>query len=185
MEEKLKQNIEDFELGRISKAELLNRLTYLLKNNSKEVHNIFQEIILSKSEDELELGLTLLFLIEQNNEFTDILNYLILEPWHSKYEDIIHILQERKDPSSVSFIVKAMQKKYDYLESYGTGTGQFVCQCGHALASIGTKAALDAIRDLSNHSENILIRVEMKYRLRRVLGDNFLQSENSIRWWDL
>ena len=126
------------------------------------------EVIAFKKGEDVAQALTLLWLLEENHEFTDLLHQLILESWHTRYEEIIHSLQERKDPSSVPVIREAIQKKYEYLESYGTGTAQFISQCGHALKSIGTPEALEVIKDLAEHSNDPLVKAAMRYRWEKI-----------------
>lgn len=186
MTEKIKQDILDFELQKITKEELLSRLPFSLQDKSKGLRQIINDIINSKTGSEVEYGLTLLWLLEENYEFTDLLHVLILEPWHSRYEDIIHSLQERKDPTSIPIIRAAIHNKYEYLESYGTGTGQFISQCGHALKSIGTKEAIEAIKDLAENSINQVVKAEMKYRLDKIISlDNSTKAEKIKRWWEI
>jgi hypothetical protein len=183
MTEQLRQDILDFELKKITKEELLSRLPFSIENKSIELRRNINEIINSKAVNDVEFGLTLLWLLEEDNEFTDLLHLLTLEPWHNRYEDIIHSLQRRKDPTSVPVIKTAIQQKYEYLESYGTGTGQFISQCGYALFSIGTNDAVRVISDLSN-SDNELIKREMKYQLKRL--ERHPDTENTDktpRWW--
>jgi HEAT repeat protein len=185
MTDKLKQDILDFELQKITKDELLSRLPFSIENKSEELRRIINDVINSRIGSNVEYGLTLLWLLEDKNEYTDLLHSLIIEPWHSRYEDIIHSLQHRKDPTSVPIIKIAIQQKYDYLESYGTGTGQFISQCGHALKSIGTKEAIETIKDLADNSDDPIIKTEMKYRLNKIFSqDNVNKTEKVKRWWD-
>jgi hypothetical protein len=185
MTEKLRQDILDFELQKITKEELLSKLPFSLENKSKELRQIINEVLNSKVGSDVEYALTLLWLLEENYEFTDLLHVLILEPWHSRYEDIIHSLQVRKDPTSIPIIKIAIQNKYEYLESYGTGTGQFVSQCGYALKSIGTIEAIETIKDLAENSSDPVIKTEMKYRLDKIIAqDNSIKAEKVKRWWD-
>ena len=183
MTEELKQNIIDFQLGKLSREVLLSKLPNDTESKSKELRKIIENIIVTKNSKDIELGITLLWLVEENNEFTDLIHRLILEPWHTKYEDLIHDLQSRKENSSVPIIKKAIQQKYDFLESYETGSGQFISQCGYALFSIGTNDAIRAITDLSN-SDNEMIKREMRYQLKRL--EKHPDTENTDktpRWW--
>lgn len=189
MTEALKQAILDFEMQRITKQELLSKLPFSIENKSVELRALMNEIIKSKKGPDVEYGLTLLWLLEENNEFTDILHTLILEPWHSRYEDIIHALQVRKNPSSVPVIKIAIQQKFEHLEASGTGTGQFISQCGHALKSIGTEEAIETIKELSEKSEDPVIRTEMKYRLNKIRSQPKPtqpepEPEKVKRWWN-
>ena len=183
MTEELRQNIIDFQLGKLSKEVLLHRLQTDSETKLKELRDIIEEVIISKNSEDVELGISLLWLVEKNNEFIDLIHRLILEPWHTKYEDLIHDLQSRKDNSSVPIIKKAIQQKYDFLESYETGTGQFISQCGYALFSIGTNDAIKVITDLSN-SDNEMIKREMKYQLKRLEKHPDTENTNQTpRWW--
>ena len=122
MTENLRQAISDFDFQKITKEELLSRLPFSIEDKSRALRQMIHEIILSKNGSDVEYGLTLLWLLEENNEFTDLLHVLILEPWHSRYEDIIHSLQGRKDPTSVPIIKIAIQNKYEYFRNliYGS-----------------------------------------------------------------
>ena len=131
------------------------------------IRQIFADIVVSKRAEDLYYFLTLQSLFEEDDEFIDILHQLLQEPWHDRYEEIAHHLQHRKNPKSIPFLKDAMQKKFDFLESYGTGTRQFISQSGHALQRIGTKEAIDVIRELSRSSDPVL-RDEMLYRLSRI-----------------
>ena len=66
---------------------------------------------------------------------------------------------------------EAIQKKFKFLESYETGTRQFINQCGHALKSIGTDEAINVIKELAK-SEDPIIKDEMLYRISQIEGRN-------------
>lgn len=142
----------------------------LTTDNSTNLNIYFQELILNKDVDGIEDGLPLLFELE-NDEYIGILHQLILEQWHYRHEDIIHDIQKRKNPASIEFIKQAMQTNYAYLEAYGTGTRQFINQCGHALSSIGNSDVIDLIRELSK-SDNPVLKDEMLYRISRIENRN-------------
>jgi hypothetical protein len=183
MREELKQDIIDFNLGKLSKVVLLAKLPTDSGIRSKELRKIIEEAIATKNSEDVELGITLLWLVEEKNEFTDLVHKLILETWHTRYEDLIHDLQDRKEDSSVPIIKKAIQQKYDFLESYETGMGQFISQCGYALFSIGTHEAISAITDLSN-SNNEMIKREMHYQLKSLANHPDAENtEKTPRWW--
>lgn len=183
MTEELKQYIIDFQLGKLPRELLLSKLPNDNQTKSKEIRKIIENIIDSKNSEDLELGITLLWIVEENNEFTDLIHRIILEPWHTRYEDLIHDLQSRKENSSVPIIKKAIQQKFDFLESYETGTGQFISQCGYALYSIGTIDAIRVITELSN-SDNDMIKREMCYQLKRLeKHPDTENTEKTPRWW--
>jgi len=183
MTEELRQNIIDFRLGKLSKNELTTRLPFDVEKKHENLKILIDGIIESKDSEDVELGLTLIRLLEVNKEFTDLIHKIIVQPWHSRYEELIHDIQKRKENKSVPIIKEVIQYKFDFLESYETGTGQFISQCGYALFSIGTDDAINTITELSN-SDNEMIKREMNYQLKRLAKNP--DSEDTCktpRWW--
>jgi hypothetical protein len=136
-------------------------------------------IVANKDPDEVEDLMSYAFSNDKDEKALEIVHQLISEPWHSAYEDMAHYLQHCKSPKSVPFIKNAMQKKYEYLESYGTGTRQFINQCGHALWSIGTAEAIDTIKELAKSADPI-VKDEMLYRASRIAGtDDYERNDDS------
>jgi hypothetical protein len=142
----------------------------LKSENPKDLDIYFQELIKNKDADGVEDGLPLLFELK-NDKYIHLLHQLIMEQWHYRHEDIIHDIQSRKNPASIKFIKQAIQTKFTYLEAYETGTRQFINQCGHALASIGTDEAIELIIELSKSNDPIL-KDEMLYRISRIENRN-------------
>ena len=167
----LKKLLLDFQQGQVSKPELISTLG--LTGGAKEslVRETIEKAIKAQNAEELEYGVILLEALEEKDELIDLVHSLLLEPWHYLYEELAHDLQRRKNPASIPFLKAAMSRKYPYLESYGTGTRQFINQCGHALLSIGTTEAINAIRQLSCSADPVL-KEEMLYRISRIEGRN-------------
>ncbi|CAA9199834.1 hypothetical protein [Flavobacterium collinsii] len=185
MIEKLRQNINDYQMRKITREELIKKLPFSKESQYHEGRKIAENIIASKNSNDVNFCIWLLWILEENDEHIDLFHKLLLEPWHTEYNDIIHDLQRREHPSSVPVIKIAIQQKYDSLEAYSTGTGQFINQCGHALKSIGTKEAIDTIKDLAENSEDPIIKVEMIYRLSKIFPTNGLpENEDLPRWYD-
>jgi hypothetical protein len=134
---------------------------------TETIHAYFEGVIKNEDADGVEEGLSAFSEFEKKDEFIYILHKLILAHWHHRHEDIIHELQRIKNPESIPFIKQAMQTKYDYLEAYGTGVRQFINQCGHALASIGNKEAIETIKELTLSATPVL-KDEMLYRISRI-----------------
>lgn len=129
------------------------------------------KILENKNADEVEDLMTHAYSYENDTEIIEIIHQLITEPWHRSYEEMAHYLQSKKKPASIEPLKIAMQNKYESLESYGTGTRQFINKCGHALSSIGTIEAINTIRKLTE-SDDPIIRDEMQYRLSRIENRN-------------
>ena len=171
MTDKIELIIKKYWKREIDKGEFIRQIQFEIGNRKEDVENLLEQIIENQNPDELEYGLVILYATEKNNEMLDIIHKLILEPWHREYEELAHDLQRRKRPESIQFLKQAIKNKYEYLESYGTGTRQLINQCGHALKSIGTKEAINTIRELSK-SEDPIIKDEMLYRISKIEGRN-------------
>ena len=161
---------------KLTKDNFIKEAQNIIGETEIDFRAYFKRVINTKDASELEFSLTLLFALEKDNEFIDLIHQLLLEPWHWMYEELAHSLQKRKRPESIPFLREAMQKKYNSLESSGTGTRQFINQCGHALKSIGTEVAIKTIRDLSTSTDSI-IKDEMMYRISRIEGRNDYKRE--------
>ena len=141
------------------------------ESNIKEMESSYSQIIKNQNADEVEDLMSEAYANKNDDKTIDIIHQLIAEPWHRGYEEMAHYLQSCKRPESVPYLKNAMQKRYEYLESYGTGTRQFINQCGHALWSIGTEEAINSIRDLTV-SDDPIIRDEMLYRISKIENRN-------------
>lgn len=179
MDSSLRRLIDKFQRREVSQGDFINDLPNGLKNNPDLFQEFLQEAINSRDSEELQKALTVLWILDKGNEQLDTLNQLLLEDWHTRYEDIIHDIQRQRNPKSIPFIKKAMQNKYYYLVSYGTGVRQFINQCGHALSSIGTKEAIDIIYELAKSNDPIL-KDEMLYRISKITGSNNYKRDYSL-----
>lgn len=185
MIEKLRQDFaEHLKKSRRSKLEIVESLPFPIESKNEIGRKIIKDIIASKNSDDMEFCLLLLWVVDEDDDCIDLLHEILLEPWHRKYDDIIHNLQWRQHPSSVPTIKIAIQQKYPFLEAYSTGTGQFINQCGHALKSIGTEEAIEAIKDLAENSEDPIVKVEMIYRLSKIFPTDYPEDEELPRWYD-
>ena len=185
MIEKLKRDFTEYrKRSKLDKNELLEALPFPIESKNEIGRKIIKDIIASKNSDDMEFCLLLLWVVDEEDDCIDLLHEILLEPWHTKHDEIIHDLQWRVNPSSVPAIKIAIQQKFPFLESYNTGTGQFINQCGHALQSIGTEEAIEAIRDLAKNSEDPIVKAEMIYRLSKLFPENYPEDEELPRWYD-
>lgn len=134
---------------------------------SENLRKLCERAILEKNSELVDCLVEMSSAFSYHNYILDCWNDLLIEDWHTKQEDIIHIIQGIADPCSLPFIEKAIQMKFPFLESYGTGTRQFMSQCGHALWTINTPEAIEIVRELS-HSSDPILKDEMLYRLSRI-----------------
>ena len=79
-------------------------------------------------------------------ECVPMLIELLGKPWHQRHEDVVHTLQELKDPRAVDALYEEAHASYEYL-AYDAFYG-LARKCTWALADIGTaeaKAKLEAL----------------------------------------
>ncbi len=161
-----------------SERNALNRrfnadISELLGGTSREhVQVLFNYAMENKDPKAVEAFVEITNILSWNRYLLDNWNALLVETWHTKPEDIIHTIQGIANPKSVPFIKKAMQQRYPFLVSYGTGTRQFINQCGHALWSINTPEALAVVEEFTQH-EDPIIKNEMNYRWARINGTSY------------
>jgi HEAT repeat protein len=95
---------------------------------------------------------------------------LLIQLGHMMHEDIIHFLQQQKDPYAIPFLRQAVLLKpcLDYL-SYDD-YGSYYKKCFWALRAIDTPEAIAVIQEFSK-SDDPIIRNEASYRLSRIRGD--------------
>jgi len=177
MTDKIESIIKTYWKSEIDKAEFVRQIQFEIGYKKEDVKDLLKQIIQNRNRDELEYGLVILFAIEEDNDMIDVIHKLMLEPWHREYEELTHNLQRRNRPESIPYLKQAILNKYEYLESYGTGTRQLINQCGHALKSIGTDEAINTIRELSK-SDDPIIKDEMLYRISRMEGRNDYQRNH-------
>lgn len=100
-------------------------------------------------------------------EFTDILNTLLINPNHYSHQYVTWLLQHIKSPTSIPYIKQVLESKFSYLEYTYSESGVIAKWFSWALASIGTKEAIDIIREYTE-SEDEEVKNEMLYRLSRI-----------------
>ena len=130
-----------------------------------------RQSIESQDVNRIEQAINLIWLKEDDGEFIDELNTLLLEPNHRSHQEITKTIQDLKNPKSVPFIKEVLESKFEYLE--------YTCSCSDAIAkwfswalySIGTNDAIDLIEEYTN-SKDDGIRNEMIYRLNKVKNKN-------------
>jgi hypothetical protein len=77
-----------------------------------------------------------------------------------------------KTPSSVPFIRKVLESKFEGIPYNGSNSRSMAKWFSWALYSIGTEEAIEVIKDHAN-SEDEGIREEMRYRLKKL---NFAEN---------
>lgn len=133
MTDELRNTVLQWINDEISREEFLTALPGGLSDDPDELRALFQDVLQTALPTDVSTFLYILREVEKDHQHTRLLNQLMLVPWHGSYEEIVHMLQQRKDPASIPYIRKAMQQQYPALVSYGTGIRQLINQCGWAL----------------------------------------------------
>lgn len=103
--------------------------------------------ITNKDADNLQDVLVKTNEIENDPEFIDLLNLLLLEDWHFNHEDIAQYLQKLKNPKSIDVLHKTIFKKFKYLDY--NNSEALARKCVWALADIGNKKAKKILIEVS------------------------------------
>lgn len=102
---------------------------------------------------------------KEKKKLEKYLNQLIINPNHCSHQSLVkHLQDDLKYPSSVQYIRKALESNFDYLQYTGSEDRVIAKWFSHALHSIGTKDAIELMKEYSN-SANHQIKDEMRYRL--------------------
>lgn len=169
MKEKIETLVKHYWAKTLTADALEFEYNRALKNKNLDETTFLDSVIENQDADSVGYLISIGKLVKNDQPFIDFMHRAILAPWHQSHEAIAHFLQAKEKPESVASLKQAMQKKFEYLESYGTGTRQFINQVGHALWSIGTDDAIAVIYELAE-SDDPLIRDEMLYRVSRIEG---------------
>lgn len=101
------------------------------------------------------------------DEFTDILNNLLITANHRSHQYVTLLLQHIKSPTSIPYIKQVLDSNFTFLEYTYSESNVIAKWFSWALASIGTEEAINLIKEYAE-SENNGISEEMKYRLNRI-----------------
>lgn len=139
----------------------------MCNNEKTRIRQLIETEISLKDPENLNNAISLLLQHKELNYFIDLLNNLLLTANHHRHQEIVKAIQECKDPSSVSYIRQVLNTDLKYLDYTGSDNDAISKWFSHALASIGTKEAIELMREHTNSTDGS-IRKEMLYRLRKL-----------------
>ena len=129
------------------------------------VSSYIEEALKSNNENLTKAACVIYFYFKENKKLEKYLNQLIINPNHWSHQRLVkHLQDDLKYPSSVQYIRKVLESNFDYLQYTYSDDGVIAKWFSHALHSIGTKEAVELMREYSN-SANHQIKDEMRYRL--------------------
>jgi hypothetical protein len=153
--------------GKISVDELLEKFPPNILGNYEYIKQEFDIAVKAKDRRLIEYVMDIIYLSRSGIKFIDELNQLVLTPEHKRHQELVMVIQELKDPSSIPFLQKALENGFDIYKYTCSEDDVIAKWFSHALCSIGTTEATQVIKDFSK-SENEEIAKEMKYRLSKI-----------------
>ncbi len=132
-----------------------------------EFESKIRKAIQDKNQEELDSAIEELLYETDCSNHADILNQLLLVPFHYKHQYIARKIQDLKVTSSVPFIRKVLESKFEGIPYNGSDSYSMAKWFSWALYCIGTEEAIEVIKDHAN-SEDEGIREEMRYRLKKL-----------------
>jgi len=119
------------------------------------IKSLIQRGINNKDANDIEEAIVLIYSGNfDNHVYVKELCNILLESWHFKHEDIVRILHELQDISTIDCLYKVAGSKFEYLDY--DDTYQLARKSIKALSAIASEEAINKISLLSNSSNAII-----------------------------
>lgn len=162
-----RQILLEYGTGKFSFQEFYRSFPVDIRYSKEYVIREVRSAIDSADSGNLELVIPLIWLSEPDKRFVDILNELLIIPNHRHHQFITKTIQELQSPSSIPFIRRALESKFDYLKYTCSDSDAIAKWFSWALYSIGTTEAIELMKEYTN-SDDEGVKKEMVYRLSKV-----------------
>ena len=108
----------------------------------------------------VDLFLYLGSLLSYDYKCIEVLNDLLIEPWHERHEEIVRILGFYRSETSVAYLYKAAISDFDYLEY----DEDYVLadKCIRLLAKINSESSFSKLKDLSKSLNDSISKSAIK-----------------------
>ena len=137
----------DLALGRIDDDEFARRFGIDLRIHPQHKAQLLADALASREPGDVEAALTLCHHFDGfRSEHVPLLCELMLEPWHTRHEDIALALEHLADARSVDALYRAAMSEYHYAPDGGLALAR---KCTWALAGIGTVEARSMLERLA------------------------------------
>ncbi|SFF10219.1 hypothetical protein [Spirosoma endophyticum] len=167
MTQQEKKLINDRRDGKISEHEFKERLPLREYTDRVQLEAKVNAAISRDDFQELELLIYLvLWVLPDSNQYTSVLNELLVTPGHRDHQEIARRLQKFKSPSTIPYVRAVLLSDFDYLAYTGSDSDAIAKWFSWILADIGTPEAIEVLEECS-HSTDEGIRNEMLYRLKK------------------
>lgn len=160
-----KELLEKLERGIISADTLLENFSADIKSDTDFVKAAVIKAMTTGDQAEVDKTIQLIWLSGNISRYVDVLNKLLIHPHHSNHQLVARKLQtQAPDPTTVPFVRKALESRFDYLAYTGSETDAIAKWFSWLLSAINTKEAMDLMKKYSSSGDEG-IRYEMQYRL--------------------
>lgn len=160
------QILDEYYLGRVTKEKFSKEFGNQIENTDF-IKGELKQAINSKDEEKIERAISLIWIYNNDKQFIDELNLLLLDTNHKSHQVITKTIQDLRNPISIPFIKKALESNFNYLEYTCSESAVIAKWFSWALFSIGTEEAIEIIKKYTK-AEDKGIRNEMIYRLNKV-----------------
>jgi hypothetical protein len=132
-----------------------------------EIEIKVRKAVEKSSLEELDIAVAELLQSKNTLSQSDLLNELLLITFHRQHQYIARTIQDYKILSSVPFIDKVLESKFEGIPYTGSESRSMAKWFSWALYSIGTKEAIEVMKEHANSTDEG-IREEMRYRLNKL-----------------
>ncbi|WP_312993581.1 hypothetical protein [Chryseobacterium flavum] len=157
MKNSIKTIISRLYKNTISKDSFIEKYEQEEEINIDELYikNLIKKGIENKSASDIEEAIVLIYSGNfDNHEYIEELCKILLESWHFKHEDIVRILHDLRDPSTVDCLYKVAEMHFDYLDY--DDTYQLARKSIKALSAIDSHEAINKLHLLSNSKISLI-----------------------------
>lgn len=132
----------------------------ILKNTAKgkflykkELLKSLKNALIEKNDERLEFILSIIFYDGVDKSYAPLLCDLLEEDWHYSDEDIVSMLEEIKDPTSVNCLYETFMKITEYEPGLGMSLAK---KCIGALGAINSNEAREMLRKVANVNDPVI-----------------------------
>lgn len=167
MSEYEKQLLDFYCQGQISTEKFLAVFPENLEKSPEYLKKAADYAIASLDASYLDNFVSLMFQFDELEPHLEVLNTLLITPWHYRHQAIARVLQDIASPETVPYVRKVLEMGFDFL-AYTFSESEVIGKwLSWVLYSIGTAEAIELMREYAD-SEDEGLAEAMRYRLNKV-----------------
>lgn len=126
----------------------------IIQNHQYSI-DLLKQTIEEKNEEDVEYMINIILHFGYFNEICLIVAPLLIEPWHHMHDMIAMNLEFEENPNTVEYLYKGAKYRCENLD-YESDYCEFNRKCIWGLWKIGTKEAIEKIKNLTNCTNEII-----------------------------